>query len=526
MSQMARGTGIKVVNKWNQIPKSQPLIVQRYLARPHLINNTKYDLRIYVLMTSINPLRLYLYDEGLVRFASNKYTADNDCLSDVFMHLTNYSINKNSAAYTPNEDPEIRQGHKWTLASLWQHFSEAGIDHKPVWERIKDMVIKTVISAEHSMFPLSRTNLLSQYCGYELFGFDILLDADLKPWLIEVNISPSLHSASPLDLDVKSPLATEVFNIARYHVPNKISAKAQKQVLQKLNLEDLSCLCLDPRLYTRDVSKAEKSKQNRIMDVMATADNNTSATTPVDTVLERLTPDDVRQLIRAEDELAQLRHFSRIFPTQETHKYFQFFAQPRYYNVLYDAWEQRYGDCRSAGIDRLAQLCLEKVHLRVPATTSSSNSSSSATSCSSSSTSSKSMDLSMLKAPTGNAAESKPATEAPEKSVKPAATTGGIKKPSFVAKPLHMGYVANSSRTSNKAKSSSPEPMSVGGDNSDDAEDSSGSRTSVGGGDVDGDGENDGDAEKTILCNFPKTSSNGCCSSESDTINCNNLMNS
>ena len=50
--------------------------------------------------------------------------------------------------------------------------------------------------------------MVSNYCGYELFGFDVLLDAKLKPWLIEVNISPSLHSSSPLDLDVKSPLAT------------------------------------------------------------------------------------------------------------------------------------------------------------------------------------------------------------------------------------------------------------------------------------------------------------------------------
>ena len=70
--QLARGNGIKVVNKWAQIPKNAPMIVQRYIARPHLINGTKYDLRIYVLVTSINPLVVYLYDEGLVRFASNK----------------------------------------------------------------------------------------------------------------------------------------------------------------------------------------------------------------------------------------------------------------------------------------------------------------------------------------------------------------------------------------------------------------------------------------------------------------------
>ena len=328
---MARGTGIKVINKWNQIPKGQqPLVVQRYIARPHLINNTKYDLRIYVLMTSLNPLRIYLYDEGLVRFASNEYAADNESLSDVFMHLTNYSINKNNAAYVSNEDPEVRQGHKWTLASLWQYFAENGIDQKAVWERIKDMVVKTLISAEHCMYSLVRTNLNSHYCGYELFGFDVLLDADLKPWLIEVNISPSLHSASPLDLEVKSPLATEVFNIARYHVPNKISPRAQKQILAKLNMEDVPSLCFEPKLYTRDLSKADKAKQNRICGIIAEgedpSDHRIKYLSPI---LEKLTPDDVRCLIRAEDELAQCTHFSRIFPTQDTHKYFRFFQQPR-----------------------------------------------------------------------------------------------------------------------------------------------------------------------------------------------------
>ena len=89
------------------------------------------------------------------------------------------------------------------------------------------------------MFPLQvyRQNLASHYCGYELFGFDVLLDSKLKPWLIEVNISPSLHSSSPLDLDVKSPLATEVFNLARYHIPPaKMSAKTQREVSTKIIL--------------------------------------------------------------------------------------------------------------------------------------------------------------------------------------------------------------------------------------------------------------------------------------------------
>ena len=140
-----------------------------------------------------------------------------------------------------------RQGHKWTLSSLWQHFAEQGIDNKPVLESIKDLVIKTIISAENSMHNVYRQNMASHYCGYELFGFDVLLDAKLKPWLIEVNISPSLHSASPLDLDVKSPMATEVFNLvniwifARFFVLHNSKQWKYRNVMSDFNFRALFC---------------------------------------------------------------------------------------------------------------------------------------------------------------------------------------------------------------------------------------------------------------------------------------------
>ena len=150
----------------------------------------------------------------------------------------------------------------------------------------------------------------SHYCGYELFGFDVLLDAQLKPWLIEVNISPSLHSSSPLDLDVKSPLATEVFNLVRYHVPQtKMPANSQKEILDKFNLSDMtSNLCLDKRLYCRELSKAERSKHDKFSKM--------DRDEYLESIITTLTPDDVRILIRAEDELVQAIHFSRNFPTQ------------------------------------------------------------------------------------------------------------------------------------------------------------------------------------------------------------------
>jgi hypothetical protein len=66
----ARGVGIKVINKWSQLPKKMSLVVQRYISNPYLINGSKFDLRLYVLVTSFNPLRIYLYPDGLARFAS------------------------------------------------------------------------------------------------------------------------------------------------------------------------------------------------------------------------------------------------------------------------------------------------------------------------------------------------------------------------------------------------------------------------------------------------------------------------
>lgn len=66
-------------------------------------------------------------------------------------------------------------------------------------------------------------------------------------------------------------------------------------------------------------------------------------------ILSTLTPDDVRHLIQAEDELTQAGDMERVFPTHDTHKYLNFLSGPRYYNRLFDAWETRYTANRESG---------------------------------------------------------------------------------------------------------------------------------------------------------------------------------
>lgn len=49
------------------------MIASEYISNPLLIDDYKFDLRVYVAITSINPLRVYMYEEGLTRFATVKY---------------------------------------------------------------------------------------------------------------------------------------------------------------------------------------------------------------------------------------------------------------------------------------------------------------------------------------------------------------------------------------------------------------------------------------------------------------------
>ncbi len=80
-------------------------MIQRYITNPLLINGHKFDLRTYVLITSYEPLKVYIFQEGLARFASEVYTTRID-KNNKYMHLTNYSINKKNENFVYNENSE------------------------------------------------------------------------------------------------------------------------------------------------------------------------------------------------------------------------------------------------------------------------------------------------------------------------------------------------------------------------------------------------------------------------------------
>jgi len=129
----SRGRGIRLLGKNAKVRKKENYLVSEYLTKPHLINGLKYDLRLYVVVTSLFPLRIYLYREGLVRFATEPYKVVKENLGQRFMHLTNYSVNKKSQNFVRNSDPnQDGVGNKWSLRALALKFAELNIPIAPV----------------------------------------------------------------------------------------------------------------------------------------------------------------------------------------------------------------------------------------------------------------------------------------------------------------------------------------------------------------------------------------------------------
>ncbi|CAG0914114.1 unnamed protein product [Notodromas monacha] len=197
-----------------------PQVAQVYVQDPLTIDGYKLDLRIYVLVTSVCPLRLYMYSEGLTRFATIPYAkADRENLSNHFLHLTNYTINKTSSAYSRDE----LLGSKRRFSTLNKQLETRGINVAALWRRIDGAVVKCIIAALPKLQAHYDRKHKAGYpvvpACFELLGFDVLLTRDLRPLVLEVNFLPSMHVNTSVDQAVKVPMMIDVLNMVNPNAP-------------------------------------------------------------------------------------------------------------------------------------------------------------------------------------------------------------------------------------------------------------------------------------------------------------------
>lgn len=208
----SQGKGIFLFNKLQQIqqwkseyrwkPENNAVeayVVQKYLATPYLIGGKKFDLRVYALVTCYSPLTVWIYRTGFTRFSASRYSTDS--IENAYVHLTNVAVQKTSIDYNPDF------GGKWEIGKLKAYLAcKHGFDAaNTLFADIQGIMLR-------SLFTVQKAIINDPHC-FELYGYDILIDDQLKPWLLEVNASPSMTASTRDDYDLKYKLLNDTLDI-------------------------------------------------------------------------------------------------------------------------------------------------------------------------------------------------------------------------------------------------------------------------------------------------------------------------
>lgn len=196
-------------------------IVQEYIERPFLINNKKFGLRYYLLISNHNPLTMFIHKRGICLFCTTDYNINNHN-PPLTMFLSNLEINYPSADYvTPEYGNEKEDNSKWSKDFFLDYIQKTtNRSAESVDKLLNDVCTKAVITGFNKTRELELSER-SCYRGYELLGVDILITEDFKPYVMEINVSPSLSGKNcSLDYAIKSEVFLDTLHLISIYESN------------------------------------------------------------------------------------------------------------------------------------------------------------------------------------------------------------------------------------------------------------------------------------------------------------------
>lgn len=134
------------------------------------VKGKKFDLRLYCLVTSFSPLKVFQYRRGFARFTNSRYSSKVEDIYDGFVHLTNVAIQKTAENY------DQRTGGKMELQALkFYLINKVGVERVDAlfWE-MQMIMLRSLLAVQPIM-------ISDKHC-FELYGYDIIIDENLKPW--------------------------------------------------------------------------------------------------------------------------------------------------------------------------------------------------------------------------------------------------------------------------------------------------------------------------------------------------------
>ncbi|XP_002751053.1 tubulin polyglutamylase TTLL7 [Callithrix jacchus] len=298
----AMGHGISLIRNGDKLPSQDHLIVQEYIEKPFLMEGYKFDLRIYILVTSCDPLKIFLYHDGLVRMGTEKYIPPNESnLTQLYMHLTNYSVNKHNERF--ERDETENKGSKRSIKWFTEFLQANQHDVAKFWSDISELVVKTLIVAEPHVLHAYRMCRPGQPPGsesvcFEVLGFDILLDRKLKPWLLEINRAPSFGTDQKIDYDVKRGVLLNALKLLNIRTSDKRrnlakqKAEAQRRLYGQNSIKRLLPGSSDWEQQRHQLERRKEELKERLAQVR-------------------------KQISREEHENRHMGNYRRIYPPED-----------------------------------------------------------------------------------------------------------------------------------------------------------------------------------------------------------------
>uniref|UniRef100_A0A8C7V4R7 Tubulin tyrosine ligase-like family, member 7 n=1 Tax=Oncorhynchus mykiss TaxID=8022 RepID=A0A8C7V4R7_ONCMY len=300
----AMGHGISLIRNCEKLPAQAQdhFIVQEYLDKPFLMEGYKFDLRIYILVTSCDPLRIFLYNDGLVRMGTEKYHTPNEAnLSQLYMHLTNYSVNKHNENFERDETAD--KGSKRSIGWFTEFLRMNDYDVAKFWGDVSELVVKTLIVAEPHVLHAYRMCRPGQPPGsdsvcFEVLGFDIILDRKLKPWLLEINRAPSFGTDQKIDYDVKKGVLLNALKLLNIRASDKKrnlaqqKAEAQRRLYGQGSMKKLSAASSEAEKQRHTLERRKEELKEQLTQVR-------------------------KQISREEHEKRHLGNYRRIYPPDD-----------------------------------------------------------------------------------------------------------------------------------------------------------------------------------------------------------------
>jgi len=184
----SKGSGVECMNTLPELlhhcDAMPNRIVQKYIEQPLLFQNRrKFDIRQWVLLRSVSPLRIFLFSDCYLRLCNSVY--DVGSLRDRERHISNWQVNKHGKNAVDGACVPL-SGFKAELCNIT---GRADFWEEDLLPQLRSIVVNTLRAVE--------TRLEPRRDSFELYGFDIMVDESMKMWLLEVNLSPACESRVP-----------------------------------------------------------------------------------------------------------------------------------------------------------------------------------------------------------------------------------------------------------------------------------------------------------------------------------------